>query len=505
MKKLSQKDFIDSVKDKIPDIDFSESIYVNDATKIVCICKKCGRRFSATPNNIKHGRGCPFCSHKSEKYTIEEIKEMIKSKYKDLYDTSLITEYTGRQQKLPLICKKHGYFEKSLASLMHGFACPGCTKERMAREKNEWFINEARKVHLDKYDYSLIDFKGLNQKVRIICPKHGEFLQIARGHLRGHGCPKCAKTGVRLTTEEFIERARKVHGNKYDYSKVEYINSETKVCIICPKHGEFWQVPHKHLNGRGCHECLMENSESKCTTKKTTERFIMDARKVHGDKYDYSKVVYKGSFIPVKIICPIHGEFEQKPNKHLEGSGCQICAKGAKTTEQFIKEARVVHGDKYDYSKVEYKTAKTKIKIICPVHGEFEQTPDRHLKGRGCPSCNQSHLENSIEQFLTEKGINFTKRAHFPWLGSQHLDFYLTDYNVAIECQGRQHFVPVEFFGGEDGLKSTMERDERKSKLCNDKGVELLYFTYYEGIKEEGNIYKNKDKLLEKIMSTKCL
>ena len=366
----------------------------------------------------------------------------------------------------------------------------------------EQFIERARAVHGDQYDYSITNYINCRTDIDIICPKHGVFTQNPSTHLTGCGCPKCAGK-IKLTKEDFINRASKFHRNKFDYSKVDYVNYRTKVCIICPKHGEFWQTPESHLR-YGCDKCAKERFP-------TQEDFIIASKKIHGDKYDYSKVKYKNNKTKVIIICPEHGEFEQRPNDHLKGCGCPKCAddihskKTRKTAEQFIKEAIAVHGDKYDYSKVEYKKGNKKITIICPEHGEFLQRPNDHLKGCGCPSCNQSHLENSIEQFLIEKGINFTKRAHFPWLGGQHLDFYLTDYNVGIECQGAQHFVPVEFFGGEDALKSTMERDERKSKLCNDKGVELLYFTYYEGIKEEGNIYKNKDKLLEKIMSTKCL
>lgn len=312
--------------------------------------------------------------------------------------------------------------------------------------------------------------------------------------------------GKKLTTEQFIERARAVHGDKYDYSKVNYVNNSTKVTIICPKHGEFEQIPNSHLLGKGCRECGYEQISYGTVVKKIHE--------IYGYKYDLSLFTeYTNSKKPITIICPKHGPFKTTVNRFVSGKhGCKKCATEIDNErkklgkDEILKRFKKIHHDKYVYdTDFEYQNVEDKIKIYCPKHGYFYQSIHCHLKGRGCPSCNQSHLENNIEQFLTEKGINFTKRAHFPWLGGQHLDFYLTDYNVGIECQGEQHFVPVEFFGGEEGLKSTMERDERKSKLCNDKGVELLYFTYYEGIKEEGNIYKNKDKLLEKIMSTKCL
>lgn len=185
----------------------------------------------------------------------------------------------------------------------------------------------------------------------------------------------------RLTTEEFIRRAKAVHGDKYDYSKVEYKNRKSRVCIICPIHGEFYQLPNSHLIGCGCPSC------SGCA-KYTTESFIQKAREVHGDKYDYSKVEYKNSHTEVCIICPKHGEFWQKPSGHLSGYGCAQCAGNAKlSTEDFIKKAKMVHGLKYGYSKVKYVNRTAAVCIICPKHGSFWQGADLHLKGCGCPFC----------------------------------------------------------------------------------------------------------------------
>lgn len=130
-------------------------------------------------------------------------------------------------------------------------------------------------------------------------------------------------SGKRLTTKEFIERAREVHGDKYDYSKVNYINQHSKVCIICPIHGEFWQIVQIHLMGHGCPKCSGNG-------KLSYEEFVERARKIHGDKYDYSKVKFNSILDKVTIICPIHGEFTQVANDHLQGNGCQKCAKNTK-------------------------------------------------------------------------------------------------------------------------------------------------------------------------------
>ena len=194
----------------------------------------------------------------------------------------------------------------------------------------------------------------------------------------------------KITTEQFIEKAREVHGDKYDYSLVEYISGITKVKIICPLHGEFEQMPCSHGNqGNGCKYCFRERKFS------NTEQFTEKAKKVHGEKYDYSLVEYVDNKSKVKIICPEHGEFSQKPSNHNMGSGCKQCAiieraiSISLNTEQFIKKAKQVHGDKYDYSLVEYTHTHAKVKIICPLHGEFEQMPSAHCNGHGCKKCNK--------------------------------------------------------------------------------------------------------------------
>ena len=196
---------------------------------------------------------------------------------------------------------------------------------------------------------------------------------------------------TKLNTDEIIQTFKKIHGDKYDYSKVQYVGSHTKVCIICPEHGEFWQRPNTHLNGCGCPEC--KKKSICCALTKTQGQFIDEAHQVHGNKYDYSKVEYKNTETKVCIICPEHGEFWQTPHKHLSGQGCKKCGNKKKgnslrdTKEQFILKARQVHGNKYDYSKIKYVNAITKVCISCPKHGEFWQTPAQHLCGDGCKEC----------------------------------------------------------------------------------------------------------------------
>lgn len=195
----------------------------------------------------------------------------------------------------------------------------------------------------------------------------------------------------KLTTEEFIAKAKAVHGDKYDYSKVEYVNSSTNICIICKKHGEFMQKPSNHLRGIGCLQCGIEKRSTKRVLP--VEDFLKRAIEIHGEKYDYSKVQYVNRSTNVCIICPVHGEFWQSPKKHLAGHGCERCFRDSLTTryslgkDKFIVKANTVHNGFYDYSEVGYVNSHTKVKIICPRHGVFEQEPASHLQGHGCPIC----------------------------------------------------------------------------------------------------------------------
>ena len=393
-------------------------------------------------------------------------------------------KYVNAKTKVCIICPKHGHgeFWQNPSNHLQGKGCPKCghiASNDSHRLLLSDFIKKAREVHGDKYDYSDTEYVGCKTKVCISCPEHGEFWQSPDVHTQGKGCPKCSGHYI-PTTEEWIASAREVHGNKYDYHKVEYVSNSTKVCIICHEHGDFWQTPSSHLSGCGCPKCGG-------TYVPTTEEWIVSARKAHGDKYDYSKVEYVSAISKVCIICPEHGEFWQNSSNHLQGHGCPKCSADntrerlTLTKEEFIEKANEVHGNKYDYHKVEYVNAKTKVTIICSEHGEFEQAPSQHLSGNGCPKCNLSHLERSVMNYLDEVGIFYEYQKRFDWLGKQSLDFYLPDYNVGIECQGVQHFFPVDFAGKGVGwacehFKYVISLDKQKKVLCEKHDVKLLYF-----------------------------
>ena len=217
--------------------------------------------------------------------------------------------------------------------------------------------------------------------------------------------------------EKVLSQFREKHGDKYDYSKVEYVNAHTEITIICKEHGEFRQKPHNHKTGSSCPSCpkkkrkkvqyseavlklrdeqkklrdeeRLKKAEETKRQKYSVERLI----DVHGDKYDYSKFEYVDYNTPLTIICPEHGEFHQIYYYHQKGHGCPKCGdkitsqKQSHSQEKVIAKFKEVHGDKYDYSKVVYVKNGEKVIIICPEHGEFLQAPSGHKSGQGCRAC----------------------------------------------------------------------------------------------------------------------
>jgi len=355
-----------------------------------------------------------------------------------------------------------------------------------AMKSNEQWVQEAIKIHGNKYCYDKVVYVGNNVKICIKCPEHGEFWQTPSNHLSGKECLKCSyeKRGKKLTSTNyrFIEKAKRVHSDKYDYSKLVYVNAKTKVCISCPNHGEFYQLPSKHLTGNTCPKCADEIRNINNT--KTNDGFIAQSKIIHKNAYCYDKVEYVNAKINVCIICDKHGEFLCTPNNHLRGKGCPKCVGKNKTTEEWIVEAKQVHGDKYNYSKVDYKRCETKVCINCVEHGDFWQVAQYHLSGNGCPVCKQSKLENEASAILNKLNVKYERQYKPLFLkngkGQQSLDFYLLDYNIAVECQGEQHFKPIDFAGkGEKWMNQLFEKnkksDDRKLKKCLANDIKMIY------------------------------
>lgn len=288
----------------------------------------------------------------------------------------------------------------------------------------------------------------------------------------------------KYTKEEFIIKANKKHKNKYIYDNINYINSKTYIDIICLKHGIFKQTPSSHLTGRGCPKCGY-NSFGECVNDKT---FIEKSFIIHNNKYNYSLVEYKNNKTNVKIICPDHGIFEQTPNNHLNGKGCGKCGKTKKLElSDFLYKSNNIHNFKYDYSLVKFKNVKTKVKIICPIHNIiFEQTPNHHMKGVGCPICNESSGERKIRIFFEKNNILFKRNKKFTnckYKRQLSFDFYLPEYNICIEYDGIQHFADIPFWS--NNLVEQIIKDNIKTNYCVENNIKLIRISYLDNIFEK--------------------
>lgn len=408
------------------------------------------------------------------------------------YDYSLV-DYVGANIPVRIVCSKHGEFRQAPSNHLLGAGCSKCHYDS-TRTTTEGFIEKAKAVYGDKYDYSKVDYKGSKKKVAIICREHGKFLVTPNNFLRGSECPACFGT-PKYTNADFIAKASAVHHGRYDYSLTDYQGNKSKIRIICPEHGEFVQNAGSHLLGAGCPAC------SGCA-RITKESFIFRAREIHNNKYDYSKVDWVNPSTKVCIVCPEHGDFMQKPSIHLRGYGCQLCGGSLRlTNEEFIEKARAVHEDKYDYSKVQYINTSTKVCIICPEHGEFWQTPNNHLFGAGCPACPQSTLEEEVRELLTAQDIFFEAEKTFDWLRfrkKMFLDFFIPEYGIAVECQGRQHFGPSNYYGGEESYEEVILRDAEKKRLCEAHGIKMVYYAHL-GIKYPYDVIEDPNLLINAI------
>lgn len=431
-----------------------------------------------------------------EKLTKEDFIVRSNLIHNNKYDYSKV-EYVRSKDNVIIVCPEHGEFKQTPKSHFRGSNCPECSKISVGMQGRlsiEDFTTRSNIVHNNKYDYSKVIYKTSKDKVIIICPKHGEFEQLPVYHLK-HGCRQCASTNP-SNTKSFIQTSSMIHNDKYDYSKSIYKNNISKVIIVCPEHGEFKQIPKTHLKGQGCYKCAKTTTGLKL--KKTLDEFITEANSIHKNKYDYSKVAYNGIKNKIIIICPFHGEFEQLPNSHLRGDGCASCS-FMTTTEQFIKKSILCHGDKYDYSKSTYENTNCKITIICSKHGEFKQSPRDHVGGAGCPRCRASKGESLIRNYLENNHISYISQYYLAC--RSRLDFYLPKFNLGIEFNGHQHYIPVSFGSKTrnpmESLLNMIKLDNRKLNYCKNNNINLLIIPFWD--------IKNIDNIMEQYLNNNVL
>lgn len=279
-----------------------------------------------------------------------------------------------------------------------------------------------------------------------------------------------------LSTEEFIIRVSQLHQGKYDYSLTIYVGTFNKVKIICPIHGVFEQKPNDHLSNKGCPKCSGKN--------KSDGDILLEMNNKHHKKYEYPNFKYNGNIVKISILCPIHGIFTQRVDSHMNGRGCPICGGTKKYgINKLLIKLQKIHNNFYDYSLIKYDNVLSKVKIICPKHGLFEQRLDTHLNGHGCPICSESKGEKLIRTYLNINNIkNEPQKKISGCVGIKPLsfDFYLPEYNTCIEFDGKQHYEPVEYFGGEKTFKDIQKRDSIKTEFCVTNNINLIRIKYIE-------------------------
>lgn len=379
----------------------------------------------------------------------------------------------------------------------------------------EEFIVEAKRVHGDKYEYSNSFFRGMTKPITITCKKHGDFDQLARQHLKGQGCPKCSGRGK--TSSEFIAQAINIHGEKYDYSHVLYNGSKKPVTIICHEHGPFQMLPYNHLKGQGC---------PKCTFTRSTEDFIRNAKKIFGNRYDYSKVDFKSAHDFVTIICPDHGEFQIRAGNHIQGHGCAKCSKNKRyTTKTFVEAAKITHGDYYDYSESVYVNAGTLVKIICPRHGPFMQRPSNHLKGIRCPHCGaeaggqkiSSNTEEFIKKAVAIHGdkydfskVDYTSAVDkVPVICKEHGEFWMTPQNILAGhgcpvCAGNIQLDTEEFIKRSNEIHDGIYDYSKTEYINNHEKVCIICHQKNRFGKEHGEFWQNPASHMKGVGCPKC-
>lgn len=274
---------------------------------------------------------------------------------------------------------------------------------------------------------------------------------------------------AKLDQAGFVERSKAKHGDRYDYSAARYANNESVIEIRCPEHGPFMQRARNHMLGRGCPACKAESTSTRC--RDSRETFIEKARAIHGDAYDYSKVDYSASGAKVEIICPAHGPFWQRPNSHLNRkAGCPRCAGKFMSTSEFIEKARSVHGDTYGYANTEYRLIKDRVVITCQTHGDFEQTAEAHLIGRGCRFCwyesTTSQGENELADWIASLGLEVRRNDRTALHNGMEIDIFVPSVRAGIEFNG--------CYWHSDRFDKNKRRHEFKHAVARTSGVRLI-------------------------------
>ena len=520
--------------------DYSVMSYKGLDYPINLICKKHNYEFTvkAAYRHIQdHYQGCQICkAEKSQNFFFDKAKTIHGDKYD--YSESV---FVSSKKPIDIICKKHNYkftLKRAQAHLQGTFqGCPICSKEKrelqaeiakkkreereakkkerekkkaliLANEKTikikktklENFLEKARAKYGDTYDYSLVEYQGREIPVKIICKTHGVFPICPRTFLQGthshpaHGCPKCdgIKEQKKITQDIFLQTVREKHGEKWDLSTVQYRNKNQILGLSCPDCNEnFNTTPGKLMDGLGCPRC-----EGRI---KDLRYYVEEAKKVHGDKYDYSACYLSRTTVTQlnNIRCKVHGFFSTRADVHIKMKcKCPKCYPPKdkipleERRDAYIRRAIERHGEgHFDYSQVNYHRKREKVKIRCIIHDYwFFQSLEEHSKRNkrgGCPLCSETTGEREVRLHLQKKHIDFTAQVEIENIRPKELprqylrvDFYISKYRLFIEYNGEQHYRDCGWFKERGGFEMQQLRDEVLREYCQKFNFNLLEIKY---------------------------
>jgi very-short-patch-repair endonuclease len=471
-------------------------------------CDVCNHDFDSILRSIvlAKGNGCGYCYNLRRCPAEVDCKFCFNHSFASHPKAKFWSEKnTITPRELPLnsnakfwfLCDRGHESQMKLNNIVSGnkwcLKCGHITTTQKQTTPVEKFIKDAKEKYGSKFTYNADEYINLDTKITITCPDHGSYTQCPSDHLRSEGCPECGRLkGILSRTyskEEYIAKCIIKHNNKYDYSlMLEYTNQMTKIKIKCPTHGEFMCQANHHLWGVGCPPCGIISRTEKW--KLTTEEVIARAKIVHGDTYIYDEFLYTTHHGHATIICRVHGRFTQDPWNHLSGTGCKRCT-AIYNTEDFIKKAKEIHTIVYDYSRVDYKNSHAKVIIGCSECGFFEQAPNSHLCGSGCPLC----INKTQQKLLLwlKKYYEVIPEFKQPWCMREstgkelRFDFLIKELNIIIELDGGQHFKQVRnWLSPEQQIRI----DVYKMQQANKNGYTVIRLL-------QSDVYKNPIAWLE--------
>ncbi len=376
-----------------------------------------------------------------KRITTEDWVKRAKSLHGDQYDYHLV-EYVTAKINVNVICSKHGEWLCNPDShISKGTGCPKCGGSQ--KKTTSEFVDKAKLVHGENYDYSFVSYTNAHTNIKIVCTKHGSFKQSPTAHLSGQGCPKCGQdlitNKLKLNINELNKRLYEKSNGMVTVDSETYIAANKAANFICKKHGEFRRLANSVIYGK--HPCLACAKEQGFYLDHTTESFTQVLHSKFGCRYEIKEFIYRGKKTPIILICTEHGEFSIQAATAYKSSGCPVCSRlasqesrniGLKKKNENTKQKRLYewlnkvhkfHGDFYDYSLVEYDSARKYVTIICPIHGLFKQTPSSHQHS-GCKKCANENLKG---RYTDKYFIDFPERKSRPailyyikfWMGQE--------------------------------------------------------------------------------------